>query len=305
MRTPNVSCVLCDKPLYRRPNELARVRYVACMGCRARAQRVGGITERQEAGLGLGRQKGTNHRLGYRHKPESRLKASVSNKVFCATNPEKVAARGAKIRGRNHYRWRGGLSNLCQSVRQMTETRKWIADVKARDGRCVRCGSVDNLEAHHLRSFSEIVASLGILTRDDARLHAPVLWDVGNGETLCAECHYAEHGRSGRTTGQRPTILKTCVECQAVFAVRPSEAHERVCCGRVCSGRRRAKFAVRENNANWRGGSVEKTCPRCGGRYAIKPAVERRGQGRFCSWGCYADSRRNMGQDARASSGAL
>lgn len=195
MRTPNVSCILCGKPLYRRPNELARVRYVACMAHRSEAQKVVGVTDRQQAGLSLGRGKGTNHRAGYQHRLESRAKASESHKRFCAEHPDRVADRAEKTRGERHYRWKGGTSRLNTSIRQMTENRRWMDAIKRRDGCCVRCGSVQRLESHHLKPLAELIEGLGIKNRDDARKHAAILWDFSNGETLCESCHYAEHGR--------------------------------------------------------------------------------------------------------------
>ncbi len=194
MRTPNIVCLLCQKPLYRRPSDMKRSRYAACMGCRSEAQKLAGITEAQQAGLRLGRPKGTNHRAGYKHKPESRAKASVSHKAFCAAHPELVAARSAKTRGEKHRLWKGGITQLNQSIRQMTENRKWMDAVKARDGRCLRCGSTEKLESHHLKSLASIIEKFGIRSRDDAR-RCSLLWDVTNGETICEPCHYAEHGR--------------------------------------------------------------------------------------------------------------
>jgi hypothetical protein len=44
MRTPNAECCVCGKPLYRRPNEIARVRHVACMEHRNEAQDRAGLT---------------------------------------------------------------------------------------------------------------------------------------------------------------------------------------------------------------------------------------------------------------------
>ena len=54
MRTPNAACIICAKPLYRRPYELAKVRYAACMDHRAKAQSVVGVTDAQRKGLALG-----------------------------------------------------------------------------------------------------------------------------------------------------------------------------------------------------------------------------------------------------------
>ena len=196
MRTPNTQCLLCAKPLYRRPNELARVRYAACMACRSDAQKVAGITERQQSGLSLGREKGTNHRAGYSHREESKRQVSAANKAFWAANPEKAAERGSKTRAEKHYKWKGGASKLSVSIRQMNENRKWMDAVKERDGECLRCGSTSHLESHHRHSFAELLSDLAIKSRDDARKHAAVLWDLDNGETLCQPCHYREHGRT-------------------------------------------------------------------------------------------------------------
>lgn len=196
MRTPNTSCIICTKPLYRRPYEIAKVRYAACMQHRSVAQKVVGITDRQLLGLSLGREKGTNHRVGYKHHEHSKLKCAEANKNFWKINPEQAAARGEKTRGDKHYKWKGGISNLNKAVRVMTENRKWMDAVKARDKKCLRCGSTDNLEAHHLRSLAGLLGELKITSVDDARKHAGVIWDLSNGETLCQSCHYTEHGRT-------------------------------------------------------------------------------------------------------------
>lgn len=195
MRTPNCACLICGNPLYRRPSDLARVRHVACFEHRAEAQKVSGITDAQQAGLRLGRQKGTNNRTGYKHKEESRRKASESHKTWCAENQDRVAARGAKTRGAAHYRWSGGSSKLAQSIRLMTEYRRWTDAVRARDGVCVKCGATDGLESHHRRPFAVLLREHGVTSRDSAR-KCDALWDTDNGETLCQKHHYETHGRS-------------------------------------------------------------------------------------------------------------
>lgn len=196
MRTPNAACIICAKPLYRRPNELAKVRYAACMAHRAQAQSVVGVTDAQAKGLSAGRVKGTNHRAGYRHRDESKAKASASHKLFCAANPEMVEARAAKRRGPLAYNWKGGASRLNVAIRQMRDSRKWMDAVKARDGVCLRCGSTEDLEAHHKVELAELLARLNVCNSDDARRHKAILFDLDNGETLCRRCHYAHHGRA-------------------------------------------------------------------------------------------------------------
>lgn len=194
MRTPNCQCLVCKKPLYRRPADLAKVRHVACLAHRAEAQKLSGITPAQQAGLSQGRRKGTNNRTGYAHREESKRKASESHKRWAAENQDKVAARAEKTRGERHYQWKGGLSKLGQSIRQMTEYRKWVDAVRKRDERCMQCGSVGALESHHIKPLAELIALHGIDSRPSARA-CPALWDISNGQTLCTPCHYKIHGR--------------------------------------------------------------------------------------------------------------
>ena len=203
MRTPNTQCVLCEKPLYRRPSDMASSRYAACMPCRGRAQTIIGITDKQKAGLSQGREKGTNHRTGYRHREESKAKTAEANKAFWSNHPEQLANRGEKLRGSKHYKWKGGATKLNVSIRQMDENRKWMEAVKERDGKCVRCSSVEVLEAHHKVSLVVLIKTLSSTSRDDARQNASVLWNIENGETLCQDCHYKEHGRKKRANHRK------------------------------------------------------------------------------------------------------
>lgn len=197
MRTANCACMVCKKPMYRRPSNLARARHVACMEHRGQAQAMSGVTAAQAAALKLGRVPGENRRSGYQHRAESKAKTSASNKAWCAANPDRVAARSMKTRGDAHYRWNGGSSRLNTSIRQMNENRRWTDAVKLRDGnKCARCTAVDDLEVHHLTPLASLIESLGIKSRDDARLHAAALWSLDNGMTLCQTCHYNEHGRT-------------------------------------------------------------------------------------------------------------
>lgn len=153
------------------------------------------LTDKQLAALALGRQKGINHLSGIPKSDESKRKRSTSIKAWCAANPDKVLARGAKNSGPNNYRWNGGSSRLNTAIRRLTENRKWMDEIKARDRQCTRCGSEQGLESHHKTGLAVLIEQLGIASRDDARQHAAVLWDLDNGVTLCQPCHYDEHGR--------------------------------------------------------------------------------------------------------------
>jgi len=192
-RTANAQCLVCGKAVYRRPSDLKSHRHVACLRHRAEAQRRSGITIAQQQALALGREKGTNHRTGYRHKASSKRKASRSHKLWCRAHPDLVAARGAKTRGELHYNWKGGSTRLNVSIRRMTEHRKWMDAVRVRDGHCA-CGSVRDLESHHIVPLATLVARYGVKNREDARACA-ALWELSNGVTKCQRCHYRIHRR--------------------------------------------------------------------------------------------------------------
>ena len=194
-RTPNCECVICEKPLYRRPSELKKVRYVACIKHRTEAQRKHGQTKKQKEALSLGREKGVNHLDGIPKSEASKRKRSKRIKAWCKNNPDAVAARGKKMRGSNHYNWKGGSDKINRSIRRMTENRKWMDAVKEKDGyACAHCGSDKKLESHHIIEFADMLRKYDIKNRTDAR-NCPELWSVENGITLCKRCHYKVHGR--------------------------------------------------------------------------------------------------------------
>jgi len=195
MRTPNCKCMICEKPLYRRPSDQLKFRHFACFEHRGIAQKITGITDKQKESLGIGQKMKGNGRLGIPHKEETKKKMAVSMGRFCKQNPEIMKARGAKIRGKNHYMWNDGVSKMCQSIRQMNEYRIWADAVKMRDGGCTNCAATEKLEAHHIVPFSELIAKNEIKNRDDARACGD-LWDTENGKALCQICHFKEHGRS-------------------------------------------------------------------------------------------------------------
>lgn len=75
--------------------------------------------------------------------------------------------------------WKGGLTSEYQlqfnRLRSGREYKEWRKTVLERDGhKCVDCGSVENLETHHIKSFHH---------------HPELRLDVTNGQTLCKKCH--------------------------------------------------------------------------------------------------------------------
>lgn len=261
MRTPNSECCICKKPLYRRPSVLERSRYVACMEHRNEAQSNAKLTDSQIVALALGRKPGTNNRIGYVHSKESKRKTSESHKAWCAANPDKVKERGEKTRGANHYNWKGGVSRVSASIRQMNENRRWMGAVVQRDMRCLLCESEMNLEAHHVKPFAKIVKEHKITTREQAR-QCSALWDLSNGMTLCERCHCKHRRRKYTPTGN----------------------------DRRKQQRKVRRTMVGTNNPNYRGGTVPLTCPQCGSMFQVKQSevVKRK----YCSRRCLGESQR-------------
>lgn len=190
MRTPNIKCEICEKPLYRRPSDLVKYKAFCCVGCRSELYK----KRVPSSNLILGREKGTNHLTGI---PKSQShKDKTKNKItkWCKNNPVKVKERGKKTRGENHYLWNGGVTILNQSIRRMTENIYWQRAVKKRDKECRECGVVLNLEAHHITPIKSILEVNNITNRDEARACLE-LWDLKNGITLCRKCHYKLENR--------------------------------------------------------------------------------------------------------------
>lgn len=196
MRTPNTKCEVCEKPLYRRPNELKKFNGVCCVGCRSAYYKSKPVSPNLE----LGRLKGMSKR-GHTNTPEEKLKRSKTLKQFYIDNPGVAQERGSKLRGELHYRWNGGISSLNQSIRTMHENRKWQKAVKNRDGVCTFCGSDEQLEADHIVPLVELITKHNITNRDEARACAE-LWDISNGRTLCGRCHCEKDNRKYSPAGQ-------------------------------------------------------------------------------------------------------
>lgn len=240
---------------------MAKSRHAACFEHRGLAQTISGLTEKQLAGLSKGRVKGTNNLTGIPKSKESNCKRSAAMRRWAEANPEAVKARADGHRGENHRLWKGGISQLNQAIRQTTENRKWTAAVVERDGSCRNCGSQENLEAHHIVELADLISRHGILSVDAAK-RTPDLWDLSNGETLCAPCHYSLHGRIYNATGD----------------------------GRKKQPRKQRRSMRSEDNPNYRGGSIQLDCPQCGASFSVKPSLASKRT--FCSRECVNENQR-------------
>ena len=113
-------------------------------------------------------------------------------------------------RGVDCHFWKGGITPLKLLIRQSFKYRQWRSRIYERDNFiCQECGgSGGRLNADHIKSFSLILEENNIKTLEDAK-ECNELWDLGNGRTLCEDCHKQtdNFGRKGRVSYQQSEVI--------------------------------------------------------------------------------------------------
>ena len=90
-----------------------------------------------------------------------------------------------------HWNWKGGITSLKDSIRNISQYHQWRSNVFCRDNWiCQTCNSLGkaNLEAHHKKIFNNILTENKIKNIDEA-IKFKELWDLSNGVPLCTDCH--------------------------------------------------------------------------------------------------------------------
>ena len=114
---------------------------------------------------------------------------------------------GILRKGENNHRWKGGISPLRDMIRGLSEARQWRKKVFERDNyTCQDCGVRSKqgvkvyLEAHHVKSFAELLAEFlqeynqfSPFEDKDTLVRLAMkwqpFWEISNGKTLCKTCH--------------------------------------------------------------------------------------------------------------------
>ncbi len=101
-----------------------------------------------------------------------------------------ISEIGKKRFGNKNPNWKGGLSPLYIFLRNNLKYVGWRKSIFKRDNyTCQNCGQIGgDLNAHHIKRFSDIIKENGITTYESAS-NCPELWDINNGQTLCLDCH--------------------------------------------------------------------------------------------------------------------
>lgn len=82
-------------------------------------------------------------------------------------------------KGKDHWNWKGGMIDNRDSAKY----KEWRIKVYERDNyKCVKCGSKEKLNAHHIKSWKN---------------YPGLRYNVSNGETLCEKCHIKYHQENG------------------------------------------------------------------------------------------------------------
>lgn len=86
--------------------------------------------------------------------------------------------------------WKGGISSFTYRLRRCVKMKDWRMSIFERDNwTCNKCGvRGGNLQAHHIKQFSEIIKENNIFSFESGLL-CQHLWDINNGLTLCIDCH--------------------------------------------------------------------------------------------------------------------
>jgi transposase len=79
-------------------------------------------------------------------------------------------------------RWSGNDFTESKSNRNSKEYDRWRKQVLKRDGKCVHCGALKRLQAHHIKTFAHNIE---------------LRYLVQNGVTLCQKCHRKFHSSHG------------------------------------------------------------------------------------------------------------
>ena len=107
---------------------------------------------------------------------------------------DKVVKRPNQTGEKNHF-WKGGKTKLSSKIRNNVEYKIWRKQIFERDNyTCQICNRINKkgdkviIEADHIYPFYKILDDFEIKSYEDA-ISCKELWDVGNGRTLCRECH--------------------------------------------------------------------------------------------------------------------
>lgn len=135
---------------------------------------------------------------------EAQKKSAQARINMKLSEEHKVKIRKNAKYGKDNHAYKGGITKLSVRIRDLPEYKKWRDVVFNRDDyTCQICGARSGngkavfLHPHHIISFSAIMEKYKIKSIKQA-ISCEALWDIGNGRTLCRECHEDTDNFAGR-----------------------------------------------------------------------------------------------------------
>ncbi len=143
-----------------------------------------------------------NPMFNKKHTPEAREKmhnAQLGNTKSLGRKPTKQMSikLSNAFKGNKCHFWKGGVTPLRLMIRVLLEYKLWKRQIFERDNfTCKECNKRGGyLEAHHKKSFSQIVEENNVTNLEQAQ-QCEELWNVDNGVTLCKKCHRKKHRKN-------------------------------------------------------------------------------------------------------------
>lgn len=166
-----VRCVQCFKSVDIKPARLNTFKFCS-YACRGAWRAENWTGDRNPRWLGGERTKVCQHCQAEFGLNKNEPVTNFRKRKFCSR--QCADAGGFRNKGADHHNWSGGTS------KREGKQSAWARAVISRDGaRCVECGAEGvELHAHHILPYKQYPA---------------LRWEVSNGTTLCAPCHWTAH----------------------------------------------------------------------------------------------------------------
>lgn len=125
-------------------------------------------------------------------------------------------------------------SDIQKARRRGKEHLQWALAVLKRDKKCVRCGAIENLQAHHVKHWKKCPEKR---------------FDVENGATLCVYCHHAQHPNIPlkNFVAVGGVSVRYCVVCESAYVSRSKVQRA---CSRKCGARLTADGRLSKKKRN-------------------------------------------------------
>lgn len=189
-KSVEIKCGYCDKVFSRKPYKIKDGKSYCSRGCSSKSQITRVNKKCSTCGVDFSIESGRVREHNFCCKKcSNKFPRTAWNKGthFSPTAGKELSQEHReKIslaqKGEKHWNWQNGKTSISRRIRVSMEYRSWRSKIYKRDNyTCQYCGTVGaELNAHHIEEFSK---------NENRR------FDVDNGITLCAPCHYALHGK--------------------------------------------------------------------------------------------------------------